>query len=156
MPTQTFEAVVASHLRTATHRPMDEQTLATYLDQWKGATGQKLYLQKDALLNEDDTAEFEPLLPSITVPLRIVWGENDAWLPPPPPNACTSSSQAPTSCSCPTPATSPRKTAPNKSPQPSSISSSTAPVPAKPTAQPSSPTREPKAHATCGFPLPRE
>jgi hypothetical protein len=82
MPTQTFEAVIASHLRTATHRPMDEQTLATYLDQWKGATGQKLYLQKDALLNEDDTAEFEPLLPSITVPLRIVWGENDAWLPP--------------------------------------------------------------------------
>ena len=82
MPTETFEAVVASHLRTATHRPMDEQTLATYLDQWKGATGQKLYLQKDALLNEDDTAEFEPLLPSITVPLRIVWGENDVWLPP--------------------------------------------------------------------------
>jgi pimeloyl-ACP methyl ester carboxylesterase len=82
MPTETFEAVIASHLRTATHRPMDEHTLTTYLDQWKGETGQKLYLQKDALLDENDTAEFEPLLPSITVPLRIVWGENDAWLPP--------------------------------------------------------------------------
>jgi pimeloyl-ACP methyl ester carboxylesterase len=82
MPTAVFEAIVASHLRTATYHQMNETVLATYLDQWKGATGQKLYLQKDALLNEDDTAEFEPLLPSITVPLRIVWGENDAWLPP--------------------------------------------------------------------------
>lgn len=82
MPTATFEAIVASHLRTATHRPMDEPTIETYLDQWKGEPGQKLYLQKDAQLDERDTADFEPLLPSIAVPVRIVWGENDAWLPP--------------------------------------------------------------------------
>ena len=82
MPTATFEAIVASHLRTATHRPMDGPTIETYLDQWKGEPGQKLYLQKDAQLDERDTADFEPLLPSIAVPVRIVWGENDAWLPP--------------------------------------------------------------------------
>lgn len=81
MPTQVFEAVVASHLRTATNRPMDELTFATYLDQWKGERGQRLYLQKDAQLDERHTAEFEPLLPSISVPVRLVWGENDAWLP---------------------------------------------------------------------------
>jgi len=61
---------------------MDEITLAIYLDQWKGEQGQKLYLQKDVQLHEEDTADFEPLLPSITVPVRIIWGENDAWLPP--------------------------------------------------------------------------
>jgi pimeloyl-ACP methyl ester carboxylesterase len=82
MPNQTFEALIASHLRTATYRPMDQATLATYLDQWKGEMGQKLYLQKDAQLDENYTAEFEPLLPTITVPVRIIWGENDAWLPP--------------------------------------------------------------------------
>jgi pimeloyl-ACP methyl ester carboxylesterase len=80
MPTEIFEAVVASHLRTATYRPMDETTLATYLEQWKGALGQRLYLQLAAQLDEEDTAEFEPLLPSIAVPVRIVWGENDAWI----------------------------------------------------------------------------
>jgi pimeloyl-ACP methyl ester carboxylesterase len=82
MPTETFEAIVASHLRTATYHQMDEPTIERYLDQWKGESGQKLYLQKDDQLDEVDTADFEPLLPSISVPVRIVWGENDVWLPP--------------------------------------------------------------------------
>jgi pimeloyl-ACP methyl ester carboxylesterase len=82
MPTETFEAIVASHLRTATYHQMDEPTIERYLDQWKGESGQKLYLHKDDQLDEVDTADFEPLLPSISVPVRIVWGENDVWLPP--------------------------------------------------------------------------
>jgi pimeloyl-ACP methyl ester carboxylesterase len=82
MPPATFEALVASHLRTATHYPMHEATLAAYLDQWKGEFGQRLYLHNADGLREHDTTEFEPLLPSITVPVRIVWGEDDAWLQP--------------------------------------------------------------------------
>jgi pimeloyl-ACP methyl ester carboxylesterase len=82
MPTKTFEAVVASHLRTATHKPLDQHALATYLEGWRGEFGQRRYLQKDAQLDERDTAEFEPLLPSIGVPVSIIWGEQDAWLAP--------------------------------------------------------------------------
>ena len=82
MPTEVFEGIVASHLRTATYEPMDESAFDAYLDQWRGSLGQSLYLQKDAQLDEDDTAAFEPLLTSIEVPVRIVWGEHDAWLPP--------------------------------------------------------------------------
>src|SRR5215204_1214139 len=81
MPTEVFEAIVAAHLRTATYHPVGEATLAAYLDQWKGELGQRLYLQKDAQLDEDHTAELEHLLPSITVPVSILWGEHDAWLP---------------------------------------------------------------------------
>jgi pimeloyl-ACP methyl ester carboxylesterase len=81
MPTEVFEASIASHLRTVTYRVMDKPTLATYPDQWKGEVGRTLYLQNAAQLREEDTAELEPLLPSITVPISIVWGENDAWLP---------------------------------------------------------------------------
>jgi len=82
MPTQVFEAIVASHLRTATHKPMDDQAFATYLEGWRGESGQRLYLQKDDQLDENDTARFEPLLPSITVPVSIIWGQQDAWLAP--------------------------------------------------------------------------
>lgn len=82
MPMQVFEAIVASHLRTATHRPMDEDAFTTYLEGWRGEFGQRIYLQKDAQLDEDDTAEFETLLPTIEVPVKIVWGERDAWLAP--------------------------------------------------------------------------
>jgi pimeloyl-ACP methyl ester carboxylesterase len=82
MPTQVFEAIVASHLRTATDKPMDEEAFATYLEGWRGEIGHRLYLQKDAQLDEDDTAQFEPLLPSIRVPVSVIWGEQDAWLDP--------------------------------------------------------------------------
>jgi pimeloyl-ACP methyl ester carboxylesterase len=82
MPARVFEAIVASHLRTATHRPLDQHAFATYLEGWRGESGQSLYLQKDAQLDERDTAEFEPLLPSIGVPVSIIWGEQDAWLDP--------------------------------------------------------------------------
>ena len=51
MPVDTFEAVIASHLRTATHWPIDEGVFATYLEGWRGELGQKLYLQKDAQLD---------------------------------------------------------------------------------------------------------
>ena len=80
MPAQVFEAIVASHLRTATHRPMDESAFTTYLEGWRGEFGQRIYLQKDAQLDEYDTAQFESLLPTIDVPVRILWGEQDAWL----------------------------------------------------------------------------
>jgi pimeloyl-ACP methyl ester carboxylesterase len=82
MPARVFEAIVASHLGTATHRPLDQHAFATYLKGWRGETGQRLYLQKDAQLDEEDTAEFEPLLPSIGIPVSIIWGEQDAWLDP--------------------------------------------------------------------------
>jgi pimeloyl-ACP methyl ester carboxylesterase len=48
----------------------------------EGEFGHRLYLQKDAQLKEDDTAEFEPLLPSVQVPVSIIWGQQDAWLAP--------------------------------------------------------------------------
>jgi pimeloyl-ACP methyl ester carboxylesterase len=82
MPAKVFEAIVASHLGTATHRPLDQHAFATYLEGWRGESGQRLYLQKDAQLEEEDTAEFEPLLPSMDVPVSIIWGEQDAWLDP--------------------------------------------------------------------------
>jgi pimeloyl-ACP methyl ester carboxylesterase len=82
MPTAVFEAIIAAHLRTATYHPVDDAAFAAYFDQWKGELGQRLYLQKDAQLDEGHTAELEPLLPSIAVPVSILWGEHDAWLPP--------------------------------------------------------------------------
>lgn len=82
MPTAVFESIIAAHLRTATYHPMSDSTLGAYQDQWKGELGQRLYLQKDAQLDEGHTAELEPLLPSISVPVKILWGEHDAWLAP--------------------------------------------------------------------------
>ena len=61
---------------------MDEEAFVAYLDQWRGEIGQKIYLQNDAQLDEEHTAEFEPLLHSMENPVHILWGERDAWLDP--------------------------------------------------------------------------
>jgi pimeloyl-ACP methyl ester carboxylesterase len=82
MPTHIYEQVVAAHLRTTVHRPMDGDAFEAYMDQWRGKSGQEAYLQKVAQFDEKLTAEFEPLLGSVQVPVKIIWGERDAWLDP--------------------------------------------------------------------------
>jgi pimeloyl-ACP methyl ester carboxylesterase len=82
MPTGPFEAIVASHLRTATNHPLAEEAYEAYLEQWRGEEGKTAYLRKDEQLDEKDTKALEPLLGSVAVPVRILWGEEDAWLDP--------------------------------------------------------------------------
>lgn len=82
MPGDVFESYVAARLRQATSGPMDDDAFEAYLSQWRGPEGQAAYLRKDEALLERDTAEVEPLLGSIGVPVRLVWGEEDGWVDP--------------------------------------------------------------------------
>ncbi len=80
MPVHVYEEVVKAHLRTAVHRPLDDETLAAYVAPWRGEHGQAAYFRKIAQWTEDDVGALEPLLPTLRVPVRIVWGEKDGWL----------------------------------------------------------------------------
>jgi len=82
MPLNVFESYVASRLREATNRPIEEEAFEAYLSQWRGSEGRTAYLRKDAALEEQDTEELEALLGSIRTPILVVWGEEDAWLDP--------------------------------------------------------------------------
>ena len=82
MPTHIYEQVVAAHLCTAVHRPIDGDAFEAYMDQWRGESGWEAYLQKVAQFDERLTAEFESLLSSVQMPVGILWGEQDAWLAP--------------------------------------------------------------------------
>ncbi len=81
MPTHIFREVAAAHLRTATEHPMQPAVFAAYFDQWEGERGQQLWLRNVRGHNEQDTADFELLLDEMHTPTRIVWGEQDRWLP---------------------------------------------------------------------------
>jgi pimeloyl-ACP methyl ester carboxylesterase len=82
MPTHLFEAIVGAHLRTAVHRPIDDQAFLAYLSQWKGEAGQGAYLRKIEQWSDGDVGDLEPLLPDIRVPVRLIWGREDRWLDP--------------------------------------------------------------------------
>jgi pimeloyl-ACP methyl ester carboxylesterase len=80
MPWHIYEEVVKAHLRTAVHRPLDPGSLAEYLAPWRGEEGQAAYFRKIEQWTEDDVGALETLLPTVDVPVRIVWGEEDRWL----------------------------------------------------------------------------
>ena len=80
MPAHVHEEVVKAHLRTAVHRPLAGETLAAYLRPWQGEDGQAAYFRKIEQWTNDDVAALEPLLPTLDVPVRLVWGEEDRWL----------------------------------------------------------------------------
>jgi pimeloyl-ACP methyl ester carboxylesterase len=61
---------------------MAPETFAAYFDQWEGEDGQQQWLERVSGLDEDDTAELEPLLSTMCTPTRIIWGELDVWLAP--------------------------------------------------------------------------
>jgi pimeloyl-ACP methyl ester carboxylesterase len=80
MPNHLFEAIVAAHFGEATSPKMDEEAWETYLSQWRGEEGKLAFLRKEEGLRERDTAELEPRLGAVDVPVLVVWGEEDAWL----------------------------------------------------------------------------
>ena len=82
MPNHLFEAIVAADLREATSPKMDEEAWEAYLSQWRGEEGKLAFLRKEEDLRERDTAELEPRLGEVDVPVLVVWGEEDAWLDP--------------------------------------------------------------------------
>jgi pimeloyl-ACP methyl ester carboxylesterase len=80
MPMHIYEEVVKAHLRTAVHRPLNDEALAAYLAPWQGEDGQAAYFRKIAQWTDEDVGALEPLLPTVRVPVRILWGEDDRWL----------------------------------------------------------------------------
>ncbi len=82
MPNHIFHASVIAHLRTATARPMNDTTFQALFDQWQGQDGQARYMRNLEQFDERFTEEFEPLLSTIRVRVKIIWGKRDAWLDP--------------------------------------------------------------------------
>lgn len=81
LPDENLGVSIRDHVSSATSRPLDAETFDVLFGQWGGAEGQALYLRNLTCLDEADTEDFEPLLPSISVPVLILWGEEDIWLP---------------------------------------------------------------------------
>jgi pimeloyl-ACP methyl ester carboxylesterase len=80
MPAHIYEEVVKAHLRTAVYRPLAPEVLAAYLAPWQGEAGQAAYFRKIEQWTDDDVGALEALLPTLEVPVRLVWGEHDGWL----------------------------------------------------------------------------
>jgi len=82
LPDYAHEALVAAHMRHATHVGFRPGVLEAFLEPWRGAAGQAAFYRQYRQIRQADTAAYEDLLGGITIPVRVVWGREDRILPP--------------------------------------------------------------------------
>jgi pimeloyl-ACP methyl ester carboxylesterase len=82
MPAAIHQAIVAAYLRGAFHRQMSDEALAPHVEPWLGLEGQDAFYRQIAQADQRFTDEVEPLYEEIAVPVLILWGEEDEWIPP--------------------------------------------------------------------------
>jgi pimeloyl-ACP methyl ester carboxylesterase len=81
MPDHLFEAFFSAYLGE-TNSDLSQEAFEIYLAPWRGEEGRRAFVRQALQFEEQHTAEIEPRLGSIGVPVLVVWGEEDGWLDP--------------------------------------------------------------------------
>jgi pimeloyl-ACP methyl ester carboxylesterase len=82
MPDYIHRATLAAHLATAVHRSMPPGLEAALIEPWTGAVGQPAYYRQVAQYDYEYTDWLEARYPQLDIPMGILWGEQDQWVPP--------------------------------------------------------------------------
>ena len=82
LPAYIHEAIVRAYVGNASHRGLEAAELDALVEPWTGELGQPAFYRQiadyDLTLLEDN----ERRLGEIDLPVRILWGAEDTWIPP--------------------------------------------------------------------------
>ena len=81
MPGYMHDAVLRAYLQTAAYNPLPEEAMEIYLAPWRGKTGQSGFYHQIAQMDQKHTDEFESRYRQPGFPVKVLWGERDAWVP---------------------------------------------------------------------------
>jgi pimeloyl-ACP methyl ester carboxylesterase len=81
LPPHIHAAILAAYLADAAFLPLSADDLRLYIDPWIGATGQPAFYRQIAQMDQRYTDEVESRYGEIRCPVRILWGEEDSWIP---------------------------------------------------------------------------
>lgn len=81
LPPYVHEAVMRAYIANAAHRELREDDLAALVAPWLGEEGQAAFYRQIADFDEGYLAEIETLLGQVGVPVKILWGREDGWIP---------------------------------------------------------------------------
>jgi pimeloyl-ACP methyl ester carboxylesterase len=82
MPVELYEQIATMRVRSTTFKPISNEALNAYLDPWRGRHGQSMWYNRVSYLDESSIARLEARLGPMDVPVRIIWGAEDTWIPP--------------------------------------------------------------------------
>ena len=81
LPGYIHTAIVRTYIQNASHRGLREDDLAALTQPWTGEDGQPAFYKQIADYDEAFLEENERLLGNLRIPVRILWGREDAWIP---------------------------------------------------------------------------
>jgi len=81
LPPAVHAGAMAAYIQTASHCGLRPEALAELTAPWTTSEGQGAFYRQIAQADERFTREIEDRLRDIQVPVHIVWGEEDTWIP---------------------------------------------------------------------------
>ncbi len=81
LPAHIHAAVVRAYIDSALARQIPAQDIEALVAPWLSEEGQAAFWAQFALADERYTEEIEPHFSSCRCPVRVLWGEDDPWIP---------------------------------------------------------------------------
>ena len=81
LPAYVHAAILPAYIGGAAFRPLPASALQLYIDPWLGTSGQAAFYRQIAQMDQRYTDEIEPRYGEMRCPVRIIWGEQDGWIP---------------------------------------------------------------------------
>ncbi|RDH77339.1 alpha/beta hydrolase [Mycolicibacterium moriokaense] len=81
LPGYIHRAIVRAYVENASLHGLRDDTVDELVRPWTGEDGQPAFYRQIVDYDERFLDEIERLLPTMSIPVRIVWGEQDTWIP---------------------------------------------------------------------------
>ncbi|MEH6578973.1 MAG: alpha/beta hydrolase [Amphritea sp.] len=81
LPAYAHDALLREYLKSSAYSDLSEESLQIYMTPWQGSKGQAAFYRQIAQMDQRYTDEIEPLYAPMDNPARILWGEEDEWIP---------------------------------------------------------------------------
>ncbi|TDT73322.1 pimeloyl-ACP methyl ester carboxylesterase [Litoreibacter halocynthiae] len=81
LPDHIHKAIVVAYIQGALANEISEKELYQLAAPWLTEDGNSSFYRQFAQADERYTAEIEPLFGDIRCPVKVIWGEDDPWIP---------------------------------------------------------------------------
>ncbi|WP_125776762.1 alpha/beta fold hydrolase [Antribacter gilvus] len=81
VPPHIHEGIVRAYIAGASHTGLSSEAMEMLVAPWRGESGQQAFFRQIAQADQTYTDEIEARLGEIDVPVLVVWGREDTWIP---------------------------------------------------------------------------
>ncbi|MCZ2847905.1 alpha/beta fold hydrolase [Modestobacter sp. VKM Ac-2978] len=81
LPPAVHAGAVRAYIASASHRGLSASQLDALVEPWTGPEGQSAFYRQIAQADEAFTDVLEPRYPALDLPVHVIWGREDSWIP---------------------------------------------------------------------------